>query len=523
MRHTRAACRRVLAVAHTVTSTVRLLEALELLHGDDRVEVFFTEIDGASFPRGVTRLIEEVDGLLIPWRDAARAPFHLAVATGSSGPLHQLNAPLLSLAHGLGYNKLLVPDGQAKPDPQGEAYGLARRQLLHDGAVVPSLLGVSHSEQIGRLKQDCPEAADRALLVGDLSFDRLTASLPWRDAYRAALGVAEHQTLVVVSSTWGSSSLLDEHPKLPLELLRQLPSDEFRIALVVHPNVTARHGGWNLRSWYADAVRAGLIVIPRRAGWHGAVVAADLIVGDHGSVTLYGACLDRPVLLAGFDAAAIVPDTAMARLGATSSRLDPRRPLRPQLDRVRRHGHLRADAVETPGAAASAVRAAMYRLMDLPEPGTPAYSTAAPVTSPEDGPGVTARLVTGELVDGACRVERFPVSADVADPQLVVEDTEPNPGIVGLAESLVRRGHGPTSALPPDAVFARHPGCRRLVDLAGPAPVVHLRDGRALALGGDADPVLAAAVLRLLPDPPGRITVVTGRRSTTLQMTPIRS
>ncbi|MDX6740855.1 hypothetical protein [Actinocorallia sp. A-T 12471] len=502
-------------MTHTVTSTMRLLECLELLRGDPRIEFFFTRAAGTRFPEGVAQLLDRFGGHVMDWESAISPGFHLAVTAGSSGRLHQINAPLVSIPHGLAYNKVLNAD-----EERSEGYGLASEQLMHEGAVVPSLLAISHSEQLARLKEGCPEAASRAAIVGDLSYDLMTASLLWRDVYRSALGIEAGRRLVVVNTTWGRYSLLDQHPELPLDLLRQLPADEYAVALTVHPNVSAHHGDWNLRSWLADALRAGLLLIPRDEGWHATLVASDLVVGDHGSVTLYGACLGRPVLLAGFHADSIVPGTAMARLGRCAPHLDPRLPLRPQIEAAQPPPALRDDVVENPGRAAALLRSAMYALMDLPEPRAPAPTRRVPPPKPERS-AVTARLVTAWIADGAVVVERYPVSADgLTDPLLVVEDADPHPGLLELADALIRRDGGPLSGLSPADVFAAYPGCRHLLDLDGPVPVLRTRRA-GMTVRGDADPTLAVAVAALLPDPPPSVVVVTGSRRSVLQLTPI--
>lgn len=46
-----------------------------------------------------------------------------------------------------------------------------------------------------------------AVVAGDPRFDRITASTSLRARYRAALGIAEHERLVVVSSTWSSGPI----------------------------------------------------------------------------------------------------------------------------------------------------------------------------------------------------------------------------------------------------------------------------------------------------------------------------
>lgn len=80
-------------------------------------------------------------------------------------------------------------------------------------------------------------------------------------------------------------------------MLAALPYDEFRVAAIVHPNVWSEHGSWQIRDLLAPALDAGLMLVLHIHAWRSALVAADVVVGDHGSVTLYGAALGKPVLL----------------------------------------------------------------------------------------------------------------------------------------------------------------------------------------------------------------------------------
>jgi hypothetical protein len=95
----------VLAVAHTVTSATRLLDVLPVLEGDHRVRVTFSAIPGSSFGAGVPEFLAEVGGATIPWEEATRRSFDLALAAGNSGELHRIKAPLIIIPHGIGYNK----------------------------------------------------------------------------------------------------------------------------------------------------------------------------------------------------------------------------------------------------------------------------------------------------------------------------------------------------------------------------------------------------------------------------------
>ncbi|MFC7740294.1 hypothetical protein ACFQXA_03960 [Nocardiopsis composta] len=56
-------------------------------------------------------------------------------------------------------------------------------------------------------------------------------------------------------------------------------------------------------------------LIPPEQGWQAALVAADAVIGDHGSVTYYAAALGRPVLLAAFDEGEVLPGSHIDLLG----------------------------------------------------------------------------------------------------------------------------------------------------------------------------------------------------------------
>src|SRR5690606_32251064 len=139
-------------------------------------------------------------------------------------------------------------------------------------------------------------------------------------------------------------------------------------AAVLHPNIGTAHGPWAVRQALARAVDAGLLAPPPEQGWEAALAAADLVLGDHGSVTLYAAAADRPVLL-GASGEESVPGTAAARLAAAAGRRDPAAGLRKQLDAAVEGPvpGLYADAAgyafAHPGEGAERVRRLLYRLI----------------------------------------------------------------------------------------------------------------------------------------------------------------
>lgn len=386
--------RRLLVVVHTVVTGQRLLDAIRPLEGDIRVQTFFTQAPDV-FSNGVGAFLERLGGLVLPWSQAVQTHFDLALAAGH-GNLHDVQAPVVVLPHGAGHNKVVPVLPGAHPPARGGAHGLSRQRLLRDGAVVPEAIVLAHQEELARLGRDCPEAVPAAEVVGDPCFDRMAASLPFRALYREALGVKGRRRLVLACSTWGPDSLLGHGWNALERLVTEVPKDEYRIAALLHPHVWNAHGDWQVRAWLAELVRAGLLLVSPHADWTGAVVAADHIVGDHGSVSLYGAMTGAPVLMAGRSDAALDPSSPMAELMSFAPRLRDDRPVSQQLRRssvfrrAHRYERVAARITSEPGRFGRRMRALLYRKLRLRAPAArcPAVEPASlPLTVPYDDPG----------------------------------------------------------------------------------------------------------------------------------------
>ncbi|WP_433532829.1 hypothetical protein ACQPYA_12965 [Micromonospora sp. CA-263727] len=113
-------CRTVLAVVHNVTALTRLVDVLAVLESDPRVQVVFTVTRSSPFEHGITDRLRELGCIAIPWKRAVRLRFDLAVSASHGGDLHQLNAPLVIVPHGLGYNKCLRAPSAERRAPSAE-------------------------------------------------------------------------------------------------------------------------------------------------------------------------------------------------------------------------------------------------------------------------------------------------------------------------------------------------------------------------------------------------------------------
>ncbi|PRW64262.1 hypothetical protein [Actinopolyspora mortivallis] len=358
--------RRALGVVRTLTALDRLTDVLTVLADDVRVETRFTRAGGSEFATDLSGHFRRAGMRVVPWSEATGPGFDVAISPSGNGALHELRAPVLTLSHGAGHHKHL-PSGEGFTP---EVAGLATSQLVHEGRVVPSAVCLSHPDQFGLLARECPRAADRARVVGDPCFDRLRASVPARDAYRRLLGSGRRE-LVLLASTWGPNALFARRPTLAEDMVEALPERDYQVALVLHPNVWDRHSPWQIREWTERARRKGLVLVPPEHGWKATLVAADVVVSDHGSLGFYAAALGTRLLLAGFGHEEVVPGTPREELGRRAAYLCRGVALEEQVRRaapVDDHTGLVKSAFAHPGEAAAALRRVLYELLDLDEP-----------------------------------------------------------------------------------------------------------------------------------------------------------
>ncbi|MFJ7129072.1 hypothetical protein [Streptomyces sp. NPDC098101] len=493
--------RTLVVAARTVVSTTRVLECLPaVLRDDSRVNVVFAYDPTSAFNGGVLDLLHDSGCRVMPWSQLGDVSPDLVLTASENVDVPEGTCPVLVLPHGIGFQKY-VPDSRAD---RVRLSGLVPDALLEAGR---AWLATSHPDQDEQLLAAHPKAAGRTLLVGDPCFDELAASAALRPAYRSALGVGDDRRLVVVSSTWGPTSLLGEHPDLPARLLAALPHDTYRVAAIVHPNVWAAHGAWQLRRNLAAALDAGLLLVPPAHAWRSVLLASDLVVGDHGSVTLYGAALGRPVLLGAFGSDS-VPGTAAEVLGRHAPRLAPGRDARRQVEDAfepaARAGYagVAERAFSEPGRALVRLRAVLYELLRLPEPssGPPPVRALAPVRVPAE-PVTSWRVRTRVAVrDGGAGavvgMERVPaVVAPGHRPEppgvfehLACTDAERDLRTAESASVVLAAAPAASGAAALrwiDGTLASRPGClAAAVPLGAGGHLVGLRDGRVVEATG---------------------------------------
>ncbi|MGW8327217.1 hypothetical protein ACWGLE_04810 [Streptomyces sp. NPDC055897] len=517
----RARCKRVLFVVHNVTSATRLLDVLPLFHDDLEVQLLVTCTGSSAFEGGVEALLAEIGVPVLPWEQALGTKVDLAITASLGGQLHRIAGKLILLSHGVGYNKTLAtPDtGHRTPDTGHRTaesalapppvFGLSPEWLLHNGIPIADAMVLSHPEQLERLRTACPEAVATAVLAGDPCFDRMLAARPYRERFRKAFGVRRGQRLVLLNSTWNPESLFgdgggaDVFPSLLPRLTAELPADEYRVAAVLHPNIWHGHGPGQIRAWLDRALRAGLVLVDPLHDWRQALLAADAVIGDHGSVSYYAAALGVPVLLGTAPSGGLDPQSPVAQFVRQAPRFDPHAPLAAHLDDLMaRHRSLPGPAgltTSAPGASAALLRGLFYRLLNAPEPERPALLEPLRLP-PYQRPPITAPLrvltrVTSDPYEIHLARHADPAYEPVGEGQVHMathEDTR-DPGQLALADVLLQDGvlADPRFGSPEQwtaEVLARHPHSSLAAYITGPHEcTARTRTGHLLHLVSEPD------------------------------------
>lgn len=285
-----AECRTVLVAVSCVAAVERLTEVVSLVAADRQVRAVFTVAPGAdgSCCRRAGELLRAHGCVVLPWAQVLRREFDLVLADGSLGPLRG--------------RTLCYPDGSERVhEPGGKA----------------------------------------ATVVGDIGYDRLLASIPFRVGYRRGFGMSGARKLVVATC-----STVDGAVGLAARLVAALPSERYRVAAVLGADLWCAYGDWQVRTWFADCLRAGLLLVSPTEGWRAALVAADVVVGDAGPVMRYATAVGLPVLEG-------LPFNE--------------RSLPERIDRAIR-GNPAEPVAARPGRAAENLRSVMCRLLGITEP-----------------------------------------------------------------------------------------------------------------------------------------------------------
>ncbi len=193
--------------------------------------------------------------------------------------------------------------------------------------------------------------------------------------------------------------------------------------------------------------------MPAGSGWQAALVAADFLIGDHGSVSLYGIGLGIPLVLSAFADEEIVADAPFASLAGQAPCLVHERPLRQQVERIgfdrdpSRYAEIAAQVFAEPEQALENLQTLIYEAMGLELPGQPPRLLPVPLPNLDLRP-VTAYEVRGSVEARSPRlrisIERRPAGLgvphkEIGERHLVIDESEQNQRLHDTAAAVTRR------------------------------------------------------------------------------------
>jgi hypothetical protein len=364
--------------------------------------------------------------------------------------------------------------------------GLSRSQLVGERGELPAFMALPGRAAAARLERECPDAVPFAEITGDLCFERLRLSARMRREYRRALGIGPARRLVAVTSTWLPHSLFARWPSLPERLLAALPMDDYAVAFVPHPNILSVHGG--MESLFRRSLENGLIMVEPDEGWRAVVLAADAVIGDHGSVTFYAAALGIPTAVAAFGFAEMPSESPLAAFGKAAPTVDPKGDLLAQVEGLCESSPLDSECfaqalAESDPGPAERITAGLYRVMELERPEPPRPKMFAPAAPVEHWRPTSAWRCAVEFDGGEARWRRFPADQGRAGGGHLVADVGCLDGGVRDAADIVIRHGDPLPEVEARAeagrLLAEHPMAETASVRIGPDRMVWCgRDGR---------------------------------------------
>jgi hypothetical protein len=307
----------VLVLAPHIVALARLDDLLPLLEADHRVQRVFAVLEDGGDRPDSGDFVRSRGEILLSAKQAAQTTHGLVLA-GSTRGLDDVRGPALLVPHGGGL-------GQYR---SGELVtGLHPEQLMRAGRVRADRIVLTHAHELDLLAEVCPQAVPNAVVAGDIAFDRLVASAPYRLHYRHALGVTDHRKIILVTTTWSSRSGFGIDPDLFSDVAEAARLEGFLSVASLHPQIWSQHGKGQVFGWLSEATDAGLAVLAPRTDWRSAVAAADHVMADYISVGTFAAGFGAPALRISHDPKPLLEGSSTAVLAQRTPLWDDTRPL----------------------------------------------------------------------------------------------------------------------------------------------------------------------------------------------------
>ena len=305
----------------------------------------------------------EVDYL--PFPKARRRAWDLIVfADHDDMERFPVNVPKVRISHGI-YGSKLVDGVPYRYDPRWvEHRGRVFYSRMFEPSEAAVRFGVAHN----------PRLEGILVAVGDLAADCMLALRGQRDAIREAHAYGPGDRVVLLQSTYGPTSLMETIGReLVAECVRLAATGRWRFILQTHPHhwSGARPdvppcGAMLL----AQEGKPGIRIIHQGEDWATHMIASDMVITDHTSLSMTYALLGKPMLFVD-GRAELIEGNPGQRLAAVLPKLGAPETLEPDLLAAleslpeKQVKEITGDILSYPGEAAERVRREVYELLGL--------------------------------------------------------------------------------------------------------------------------------------------------------------
>lgn len=253
---------------------------------------------------------------LLLWYDPQRGEYGELERVAHKLPIRIIGLPKLHLTHWdlvvtadhlashhwSGWNLfswpiLRIPHGSVGKRIDGEVWAFGSKCYDKNRNILYKRIFV-YSEHERRIAIEIdPQFSDKVEVVGNLKSERLLERSRTRDEIRNQLGVNQDETLVFMVSTYGPNCLLNTVGDSLLSEARQV-CGKFRFALCIHPKeyVFKRETESDWNENLSMLKNDGFLVLESGEDWEHYMIACDVILTDHTSLSSYGVGLGKPYI-----------------------------------------------------------------------------------------------------------------------------------------------------------------------------------------------------------------------------------
>lgn len=235
--------------------------------------------------------------------------------------------PKINYGHGL---------TSGKSHGSGGSWAFGQNALDRKGSPLYDLMFVESSYYQNISIQENPALQGRLAVVGSLMADKLILLNQEREIVRRKLSIQKEEQVFVIFSTWGPQSLIQ---RFGVTLLESIPdvAENFKVYFILHPlnDRDEFAGKGTILELLADYTGNGIAErVNSATSWFPYLVAADVVLTDHTSLSLYYALLDKPLFFVPLASEVLTEESLIWQFYKLQKPYNPDMPLGCQLEGV---------------------------------------------------------------------------------------------------------------------------------------------------------------------------------------------